>query len=276
MKKQIYTSFDGLALPGYNWQESLSPGSAISGLISILGGYADRGGERTHNTPAQITITGTIKEENAASTWTVFQQWCAKQGKRGKLKRTIPDGTEQWTMARLLTVISDNSYEGFSSVAVVTMTFEQIYCSWIGKTYINWCLNDGYKLNNGNLLNNSKTFTLTAGIRTIALENAGLVEEKDLVLTITAGSSAIPSGLSITGGGSSLTFNQSIASGKSLVIDCGARSVKNNSVDAYAALVINAAHSVDGWIVLQPGTTILTFSGTAAMTIQTNYSDRYP
>lgn len=83
MKRKIYTSFDGLALLGYNWQESLSPGHTISGLITILGGYADRGGERTHHTPAQITITGTIKEADAASTWQVFQQWCALQGKKG-------------------------------------------------------------------------------------------------------------------------------------------------------------------------------------------------
>jgi hypothetical protein len=61
------------------------------------------------------------------------------------------------------------------------------------------------------------------------------------------------------------------------VVDCGARSIKNNGVDAYSGLTLNAGHTTAPWLRLAPGsnTVTITYSGNAdaSATVTFSYYD---
>ena len=74
-------------------------------------------------------------------------------------------------------------------------------------------------------------------------------------MTITATGANLTTSVSVyVTGVSYLTWAGTITDGQALVIDCGARTVKNNGVDAYSGLTLHSTnHVIDDWLRLEPG-----------------------
>lgn len=273
--QSIYEEFDGMKIPAYNRNETLGSGQARSGMTAVIGGYVDHGGLRTHRTLQEISINGTIHAATAQAAWETLARWLALRGKKGQLYRKLPNNTRQWAIARLILVEAENSYEGYRSSIEIQLTFEVISTDWYGFQSKNWTLNAGYRLNEGLVLNQGKVYSLTPSSQTITLDYRGTAIEKNIILTITAGTKAIPDGLTINGDGISLKFNQIIAAGKNLLIDAGIKSIRNGGADAFGALQFLAGHSIGDWLQLVPGINILTISTTVPITVQVTFSERF-
>ena len=97
----------------------------------------------------------------------------------------------------------------------------------------------------------------------------------DPVITITAGTNAITA-LTIATSTTDIDWTGNIASGQSLVIDCGAKSIKENGVNDYVGFAYGGSHTANGWLELPPGDTAITISRTGGSTdsiVQVDFQD---
>jgi hypothetical protein len=106
--------------------------------------------------------------------------------------------------------------------------------------------------------------------------NLGNYPVSDALITVTAKTTAITQIQIGVNGTSQMQWAGTIAINKSLVIDCGALSVKNDGADAYSGFTLTANHKIRDWLRLGAGTTTLTVArtgGGATSTIRLDYYD---
>jgi hypothetical protein len=110
----------------------------------------------------------------------------------------------------------------------------------------------------------SETWTPASSGATYILTNDGVLRQTDVTITITAGAASI-SNIRLRVNNCDWTYSGTVAAGQALLVDCGAKSITNNTVDAYTGLTLNAGHTVADWIQVEPGnnTVTITYSGNA-------------
>ena len=108
---------------------------------------------------------------------------------------------------------------------------------------------------------NQDPITLTSASPTAneaEINNGGNGIVRDIEISIISGDSS-PSMTQIdieneeAGHVSHIRFSGTILTNKTLIIDCGALSVKNDGVDAWDDLSVESAHGIDEWLRLKPG-----------------------
>lgn len=127
----------------------------------------------------------------------------------------------------------------------------------------------------------TETITLDASPKSQDCDNNGNGIQRAVTITITASGSPITA---VTvenleaGHVSKVTYSGSIAVGQSVVIDCGAETVRNNSVDDYAHLTRETGHSIREWLRLMPGANTIRVTRTGgdnASTCVLTYNDAW-
>jgi hypothetical protein len=110
-------------------------------------------------------------------------------------------------------------------------------------------------------------------LTTPTITNGGNAVVSNAVLTLTAGDVKISSVYFIHNvTNQQMVYSADIVAGKSLVIDCGAQTVKNNAVAAYANFVVNH----NRWLDLLPGTnalSVLITGGGTGSTLSVSFYD---
>ncbi len=82
----------------------------------------------------------------------------------------------------------------------------------------------------------------------VSWTNAGNRAVDNAIITLTAGANNITAVTFIVAGVSSITWTGTLVATTALVIDCGARTVLNNGVDARSGLTRNVAHTINPWL----------------------------
>lgn len=274
--RAIYKSFAGIQIPIYNRVESAGGGSARSGQLAIIGGFSDQGGLTTIREIQTISISAAIfSQGDEARTGKIAQSWRSVVGRRGRLVRYLKGRGYQYAIARLLSFEAQNADNGYPALLSIDLAFEKIG-DWIGFEAENWRLNAGYRLNEGHKLNQTRTYQLAAGGGAIVIDYGGDVDDREVTLAVSAGASAIPSGLRITmTGGCALQYSGTIAAGTTLTIDSGIKKVRNGAVDGYNALAFLSGHRVSSWLLLKPGRNVIGITAAAPVTITIKYRERF-
>lgn len=210
-----------------------------------------------------------ISAGNAEDAHKEYAIWHALVGRRDRLVReTLPTGELHWIYARLDALEAEHTPNHFNR-AYIPVEFRWSILPpvvWNGNVGGGMNLWDGtgqwntsgWKFNDG-----VGEVELTSNPQSLAVTNQGDTNVDNAVVTLTAGSADISNISFWCSSGASWYYEDTVVSGKTLVIDCGARSVKNNNVDAWDNFQINPGHRGRPWLRLLPGenTIIVTVGG---------------
>jgi hypothetical protein len=154
-----------------------------------------------------------------------------------------------------------------------------ILTQWYGAHHgAGWDWGDvGIAWGDGHAFDESDFYVLNSTPKAVIVTNGGNALATRVILSITAGSAPITA-LAIASGLHSVTYTGTIAAGKTLVLDCGAWSILNDGVDAYALFARSSAHASPYWFALTPGANTVTVArvgGATDSTLTLDFSDAW-
>lgn len=240
------TQFGAYALPQNNKQDQIDTGSLAGNQVALIDGqaYDHYGAGVAPEAPATYRVRYEIVASAASTVQTARDAIRALAGARAKLYAQMPDASTRWTWARLTHVGMDRQPD-YVCYQPVELTFQVARPGWSGT-------------------DRSATWTPAASPLNMTASNNGNRMVRDATLTVLAGATAI-SNIRLVCGSCDWTYGGTVAAGKSLVIDCAARSVVNNGIDDYKQLALNAGHTVADWLQLPAAHNpiVVTYSGNA-------------
>lgn len=247
------------------------------------GAYRLHGSDRRPRPMHVLRASGEVDGEDWGDVAVDFDALRAAVGTYGQLWRTDKDTqNRQWAYAELLGVEADNTAD-YVLYQPVSLQFAVYNPVWNGNRHgVGWVLDSGILLDTGYVLDDiAEQYTLTDLVTTLspALSNAGNLPTSNVTITVTAAGTALTSITLLVNEATAyehtLVWTGSVTVGQALVINSGARSVKNNTVDAYATFTAPTTQA--DWFTLQPGTNTVkvTRVGGAGSTILFNYSDAH-
>lgn len=223
-------TFDGLTLPEYNRESGLDTGPSQPGFIATINGGFDvyGAGVAPVNTPFAATMRGILSEETDAGQRTIIDALRAKARTRGKLVRQADDDDSlQWAWARLSVVGHRRVY---NNRGYQTLEFAwQMESEWYADR-------------------DDQTETMDGSPYTLSVENEGNRTVANAVLTITADDANLTAVTIETTNGTHLIWAGTLLAGDDLVIDCGAKSIRNDGANAYSGLSYGSGHTIDDWL----------------------------
>lgn len=276
----ILKLFGATALPEYDYTNPATGSGPTASTATKLGsgGYFDAlGSERAPlDLPYDLPFRGVVVEDTAAAFAARMKRLRGLRGKVNRLVRELEDGTTQWCEAKCLRVSADGE-AGKALAQELAIDFE-VRSPWYGALHgASWYLGEGPYLGDGHVLGYAELHTLDASPKTITLTNGGEGQVRAVRITVTAGDAGVTAlRLACSATDCEWDFTQTIAAGKSLVVDCGAWTVQNDSVDAWNDLRTTANHTRAEWLLLQPGDNTITVTHTtagSAPTIRFDFSD---
>lgn len=227
------------------------------------GGVFDPDGEAQARIelPSTVTVDSEYLETTAEAFRTLLYGLRALIGVRALLYRS-PDGGEansESCMAKLRQV-SQSRDANDVLVMGVSLRFELVREVWSGTAH-------------------EETITLDASPKSQDCDNDGNAIQRAIVITVTAAGAPITA-LEIenltTGHVSHISYDGSIAVGESLVIDCGAQTVRNDGDADYEHFALETDHAIDEWLRLAPGANTIRVTRTGGDNTSTcvlTYSD---
>lgn len=234
--------FGDIILPTSMTEETMDPVGARLRLVETTAGIFDADGiARTQQQfPHALTYRAMIHSESALAFGASLAALRAVVGTRATLTRRVEaDSTQHTCNARLAAMPYTRKVENDRYIEI-TLNFTQL-SPWVGEEH---------------------TESGVPGINKTVV-NGGNLPQTDVVITITAGTNIITDP-SFEGPGAVLNWTGTIPVSKALVIDCGARQVLLDGVNAYSGLALDALHTLEGWFVLHPGDNVLLQVGTYA------------
>jgi len=201
-------------------------------------------------------------EATAAAADTAYQAFRALRGTRDQLKRTRQDASVEWVYARLDQITAMRRPE---DVATLDLDFLFTIQSRV------W---------SGTARTPAETLDGGDGDDVLSCINAGDAIVKNAVLTVKAGTQSLHTLTFTITGETSITYSGTIAPGKSLIIDGGAKTVENDGTGDYDAWDYSA-NVIDDWFRIAAGATTsitLDYSGGTPAddgTFSASYYDAY-
>lgn len=280
-----YLSFDGALLPEAMPEDDLSVGPVPSTLVDSLDGTFDYYGATQRLPKRQVinyrglivgeadthlvdeTLDDIVDESGdfivlgadyAADLRDKTDDIKGKIGVYGQIVREREDdGMQQFKYGRMLEARHIRTVRDVDRIAALDIAIETNGGPWkkVGTPF----------LHSGLVYAGSTFFDVTIG---------GTSPVLDAVISVSAVGAPVTSVSLTASGGHNWTWTGTIAIGTALVIDCGALTVKNNGIDAYAGFVLDPSHTARGWLELPSNqTTALTIDlvgGPATINVQHN------
>lgn len=258
----------------YDSTDATGTADSNAGLYQLAGGslFDPLGSTRAPAIPTTITKSGEIIGSTRDEVYAAFAVLRSLRGKRRRLERvqfTGDDGEDrarEWTWARCMSVNRGvgRTY-AMQFYLPVTLEFQQLSPAWYGRyrSASGWVLDDGYYLDDGYMLDDpGNSFAVTAGTPLeVELTNGGNENVNDAIITLIAGDIAL-TGVRIIGTNTNIYYGGTVQPNTSLVIDCGAFSVKNDGAADYDNFTLDPSHRSRYWLYLEPGTNDVTVQTT--------------
>jgi len=272
MSRVKLVSFNDVALPIYNPRLQGGTASSREATITLADGsvYDAIGADQAGIVlPYTLSYECVALEDDAATLQTTLAALMRKRGQRGKLyRRVLADDTIHWAWARPMRLPLASGEKGQTTHIPLSFQF-QILSPWYGHYYADWLLDDGYYLDDGLFLDDEAfEDTMASSPHVIPVTNGGNGTCRNAIVTITAGGANITA-LTVASGDTDIDWTGTLTAGNGLVIDCGAKSIKNNGANAYSGFAYGGSHALNGWLVLPPGDTDITITFTGGSTNST-------
>lgn len=184
----------------------------------------------------QVTHRGKVLAATAAALQTALDALYALNGQRNLLWKSSDGGTTNRSRyARVLDVRADWGLRNGTPYAIVEMDFELAAGNWRGAAH-------------------SETTAIDqVADKQVKMTNGGNVRVRDAIITITASGTAITSVTVYKNGLVYWVWDGTLAVGKSLIVNCGTKSITNNGVDAFVGFTLQAGHTGSDWLPIDPG-----------------------
>lgn len=234
-----------MMLPPYDATSTTGPGGVPTQYVpTVAGGVFDGlGGADAHVLIQVIRHAGTFVSVIPSDFDGRYQAIARGLGKKGRLWRKWTGAeVRQWCYARF-TSLEGESAQGQLAYQPIVMEFTRT-SPWFAESASEQQITLGVT---------PYSFVVTRDIAA----NAPVF---DAIITVTAHGVGITDlVIENTTNGSYIRFTgATIAVGKSLVIDCGAGTVKNDGVDAIAYFSLGAGHAIPDWLRLEAGGSVNT------------------
>lgn len=270
------TQFGSVTLPELDPEDDVSTFEARNSVVTLPDGWYDvRGGERARRNPLPLTVRRSLISEPtdietaADVSRTEYNALRVLVGTRAKLYRTWSDeaDTVEWTYARLLRIGGRADRKDNRGMAELELAFQIISPTWYDTT--------AYHLTVGGNGAHDWPFTVT---------NSGNANVTDAVLTLNQYSMFSPTltyfRFQNTTTGHDFSWNGAVTANGTLVIDCGAQTVRNYAdimglgVDAYGGFVRPTTQ--ERWMEFAPGANLIEVSTTGDSEYTALDVDFYP
>lgn len=244
-------------LPVLERSHEMGSGASRLVLLDSPDGQVDGlGTEKARRTAFNLTHNCRLYGVTAASMLSQLDALRAMRGDRDKLWMVTHAGDLRWLYARLDSISGQNIPRN-SLYLPVAINFSVLPQIWNGAYHDNWTFDSGYYFDEGMYFDSDLVFALDSTPKTVTVGNDGNVDVENCIITVTAQTSSITAlVIKRKVGGTTyehLEYAGTIAATKSLVIDCGAQSVKNDGTGDSANFSRGADHKYDGWLKLLPG-----------------------
>lgn len=275
------TEFDGLALPlGTPRYTAGTAGTQERTVRTVGGGLFDGWGaaQARMELPYRLAYDCRAYASTAAALRATLDALRAKRGVRGRLVRQGDnDDGEQWATARLMEVEYQADVMNLQLIQPLRMAWS-VQSPWYGGSHgTGWTLASGLYLDAGLYLDMASRHVLTATSNVVTVTNYGNAAVENAVLSVTAGMYNLTA-LTIRCGSCELVYSGTVVARKTLVIDCGAKTVVNDGTADYARLTLGANHASAAWMRLAPGANSVTVTrtgGGAETAITFEFSDAW-
>lgn len=250
------THFGSIDLPQYDVNFNAGPAPAALTVVQLVGGGtydADGTTSSRQRYPLALRYGCTVVGPDAATARARVDELKALIGKRDRLWRTmIDDGETHWAWARLSDV-DDTMRSRLPKWNIPCTLAFTVLGGWHGLGHQGpWMLDAGEYLDEGLSLDNDDLYDLTSSTETITIENGGNLAVRDAIVKVTAGDAPIMS-VSVRSGLCDWTVTGQLGIGRTLVVDCAAKSVVKNGVNFYSGFSLGDDHMTPDWMVLEPG-----------------------
>ncbi len=254
----MYTleKFGSLTLPTARPATTIGAPPVQSAITAVAagGGYDGLGSAQSRAKP--FTVTHNCALYSASSQTAIQTQLDALKalvGTRGRLYRRLPSGTLQWITARLVSLDATRTIDN-DHYLDISLTFQAAEYPWRGNHHGDgWVLDAGEYFDTGLVFDETGLTVPMPASGSVPVTNGGNATVRNAVITITAAGSSITQLTLTKSGETDLKYVGTIAAGQSLVIDCGAYTVKNNGVDDYANFSRETNHVIAEWLALSAG-----------------------
>ncbi len=244
-----------------------------------IGGFVDADSATAQLELPYVLTYSCLVYESAGITalGATLDKYRAMVGKREKLI-IVPWSamlSSRWAWARCIRVNIP--------ATVYNRSTQQVDCeflvesSWRGMAHGGSVASGTYLFGNG-LYSSGAGTTLNTSPKTITVNNGGNTYCDDCGITVTAGSANITYLKVVVSGYSEWEFVGAVTAEQSLIIDCGARFVRANGVDAYESFQLTSNHVIAPWLRLTPGdnSVVVTLTGGSTnSSILFTYSDAW-
>lgn len=269
------TTFGATPLPQYDVAFSVGPAPAIAQTVDLPGGGvfdASGTGVARQKYPFQLRYACSVVGPSQAVALGQVNALNALIGTRAKLWREEAGAiapVRHWCWARLVDIdVSMRAKMPHWNVPVA-MSF-LIMGRWNGINHRKpWTFDSGEHFDTNIAFDNDEMTVLSTSPQTVVVDNDGLQAVRDAVINVTALTAPITSLTIGVTGVTEFTWTGTLATNKTLVIDCGAKTVKNDGVGAWAGFAFTGNHKVADWLVLQPGNNSVVVSKTGGGTTST-------
>lgn len=253
--------FKGAHLPNRMLEENFGTGDVATNYVDTIdrGAYDNDGAGVAPRGGLTITRRCIISRPTAESALEEFAFWRAYVGARGRLEReALPTGELHWIWARLMAVNADHDPRQFNR-AYIPVEFRWSILPplvWRGTVAGGMYLWDGSGQFNtsGWKFNEAKgSIPLSNNPQSVTITNQGNVNVDNAIVKITAGDADISNISLWCDSGASWHYDGTVIAETTLVVDCGAASVKNNGADAWSDFWLDPGHRGRPWLRLAPG-----------------------
>lgn len=273
------TRFGTVELPQYDQQFNAGPAPADSAAVALVGGGtfdAFGTGVAPQRYPIEMRLSCTVVNIDADAARVTLRDLKSLIGTRAKLWRTlIPGGSTHWCWARL-TDVDDTMRSNMHAWSIpVTLAFT-VMGRWHGLQHDGgWFFDDGEFFDDGLMFDGDEETVLATSPQTVVVDNDGKMPVRDAIINITAKTAPITR-IEISLGSCNWYYDGTIATNKTLIVDCGSKTITNDGAAAWNDFHLTGNHVVADWLVLQPGNNsviVTKTGGGTTSTIEFVYSD---
>lgn len=246
--------FGDITLPDRMPVEDMAPVEPRETLIETVAGvYSNVGLERApQKFPHQLNLKAMAYHTTLAAFRTAIDALRSAVGTTAYLYRVADsDGAIQKALCQLRRLPGRREIEN-NWHQTLDLLFLQL-TPWQGSDHAAWRLDSGYFLDDGLQLDpNVYSILLTTAMSQV-VTNGGNLPVNDVKLTLTTASFGLFAPLFMVAPNYALLWDSTLPVNSTLVIDCGARSVTLNGVNAYEHFRLGPTHKKNDWMLLEPG-----------------------
>jgi hypothetical protein len=265
-------------IPYYNTTQDIGAGRARIEAVDFPhgGAYDQMGKDQSFRGGYQTKVSGTLIGTSEADLDNQYNALRSYQGKKDRLWRRNGDGSLYWVWARLESVgaIREEQHIRYLPVDITFFVFSPL---WNGELRGSWRLDSGEVLDSGLDLDMGLVTPLVDKTTILSVVNGGNAVLRSFEFSITAQTTPITSIRIVKADQTDLTWSGVLAVGSQLTIDFGGLSIRNSGLDAYSGLALSLGnHKVDDWMMLDPGTNLITIirtGGGATSEVAVSYYD---